>query len=80
MRIHKIVYLGNPIHKSNCDEANGKGVIQVNTLKYVFGILVLILSIGLIGAAVWYCMFRLPDQALQQGTFVLGPVFGGRFL
>ncbi len=52
----------------------------MNTLKYVFGILILILCIGLIGAAVWYCMFRLPDQALQQGTFVLGPVFGGRLL
>ena len=52
----------------------------MDTLKYVFGILVLILCIGLIGAAVWYCMFRLPDQAMQQGTLVWGSAVGGRLL
>ena len=52
----------------------------MDTLKYVFGILVLIICIGLIGTAVWYCMFRLPQQTFPQGTLVFGPMMGGRLL
>ncbi|MDE6929902.1 MAG: hypothetical protein K2P02_04020 [Lachnospiraceae bacterium] len=68
--------MGNPIYTN----IRGKDVTQMDAVKYVLGILVLILCVGLIGTAVWYCMFRLPDQAFPQGTLVFQSMPGGRLL
>lgn len=48
----------------------------MNTVKYIFGVLALIACLGLIGAAVWYCLFELPDQTVQQGTLVFRNLAG----
>ncbi len=49
----------------------------MDTIKYIFGVLFLIVCLALIGAIVWYCMFELPDKtAAEQGTLVLRTLAG----
>lgn len=49
----------------------------MNTVKYVCGVLFLLVCLGLTGAIVWYCMFELPGQTVERGTLVFRTMTGG---
>lgn len=47
----------------------------MDSLKGKIGILLLILCLGIIMAAVWYCLFGLRDSnSMMEGTFVQGMI------
>ncbi len=44
----------------------------MDSLKFLFGMAVLLLCIGLIGSVIWVLLFGIPKGAMEGGTLVQG--------
>lgn len=53
------------------NQANfSKKVCAMDSLKFIFGILLFLLCMGVIGVLIWIMLFGIPQSAMDGGTLV----------